>query len=324
MYKSFFKFAREPFEISPDPYFLYLTAQHNEALAGIYYGISARKGFMVLTGEVGAGKTLVVRCVLDLLDKRKVLYAYVFNSRLSSRQFLEYLAEDLGVSYRRSSKSDLLLQLSSHLMNRYRQGLTTALLVDEAQHLSTEVLEEIRLLSNLETPQGKLLQIVLVGQAELDTKLESHALRQLKQRVALRFHLQPLSELQTRGYVERRLKMAGENSNGIFSLPALQRVFRYSSGIPRVVNILCDNALTYAYALGQAHVTPSMIDEVASDLRLKLVDATPDANSAGVMDYCETKGDGAVRSGQVSLNYSLYEEPVSLADENMTSSRDKR
>ena len=267
MYNSFYKLARSPFEMSPDPYFLYPTPKHHEALAGLYYGIKARKGFMVLTGEVGTGKTLVVRCLLDLLDKRRVGYAYVFNTRLSSREFLLYLADDLGIDHQSHSKSDLLIQLNRHLISRYRQGLITLAVVDEAQNLAVEVLEEIRLLTNLETPHGKLLQIMLVGQPELDVKLESHELRQLKQRVALRFHLQPLTLEETHAYVRRRLKLAGTNAE-LFGPSALDNVFSYSRGIPRLINTLCDNTLVSAFSLGVAQVLPELVDEVAVDLQL--------------------------------------------------------
>lgn len=187
----------------------------------------------------------------------------------------------LGVSYRTPSKSDLLLQLNTHLMKRYQQGQGTVLVVDEAQHLSVSVLEEIRLLTNLETAEGKLLQIVLVGQPELDSKLESHELRQLKQRIALRFRLQALTELQTRGYIERRLRVAGDESAGIFSLPALYRIYLASRGIPRLINILADNALIAAYALGQRRVTSSILDEVAADLQLTATADSPAGTERG-------------------------------------------
>ncbi|HMD99004.1 MAG TPA: AAA family ATPase [Terriglobia bacterium] len=268
MYNSFYKLARSPFEMSPDPYFLYPTPKHHEALAGLYYGIKARKGFMVLTGEVGTGKTLVVRCLLDLLDKKRVGYAYVFNTLLSSREFLQYLVDDLGIDHPAPSKSNLLIQLNRHLISRYRQGLITLLVVDEAQHLTVEVLEEIRLLTNLETPHGKLLQIMLVGQPELDAKLESHELRQLKQRVALRFHLQPLTLEETRAYVQRRVNLAGGGAE-LFAPQALDGVFLYSRGIPRLINTLCDNALVSAFSLGVAQVLPDLVEEVARDLQLQ-------------------------------------------------------
>jgi len=277
MYNSFYKLARSPFEMSPDPYFLYPTPKHHEALAGLYYGIKARKGFMVLTGEVGTGKTLVVRCLLDLLDKKRVGYAYVFNTLLSSREFLQYLADDLGIDHPSPSKSNLLIQLNRHLISRYRQGLITLLVVDEAQHLTVEVLEEIRLLTNLETPQGKLLQIMLVGQPELDAKLESHELRQLKQRVALRFHLQPLTLEETRAYVQRRLKLAGGGAD-LFAPLALDDLFLYSRGIPRLINTLCDNTLISAFSLGVAQVPPGLVEEVALDLHLQRDGGNPGGN----------------------------------------------
>ncbi len=266
MYQTFFELERRPFEISPDPHFLYPTSQHREAVAGLYYGVKARKGFMVLSGEVGTGKTLVVRCFLELLDENRTTYAFVFNSRLSSRQFLQYVAEDLGIPYRSASKSDLLIQVSRHLIDRHRRGLTTVLVVDEAQHLSNSVLEEIRLLTNLEAADGKLLQIMLVGQPELDARLESWNLRQLKQRVTLRFRLQPLSESETQSYVWRRLELAGSKCCDIFPEPTLREIYAYSQGIPRLINTLCDNAMLSAYSLGQHCVAPELVSEAAADL----------------------------------------------------------
>src|SRR5437899_11362508 len=185
MYKGFYHLTRNPFEITPDPSFLFATRKHNEALASLYYGVRRRKGFVVLTGEVGTGKTLLVRCLLQLLKGSNVAFAYSFNSRLSPLEFLQYVTGDFGLPAAGKNKSELLLQLGSFLVGRYQQKLTTVLVADEAHHLSEEVLEEIRLLTNLETPQGKLLQILLVGQPELDEKLDSTELRQLKQRIAL-------------------------------------------------------------------------------------------------------------------------------------------
>src|SRR5712691_88798 len=190
MYKKFYGLKRNPFEMSPHPYFFFLTEQHNEALAAIYYGIARRKGFVVMTGEVGTGKTLLVRYLLELLNRQQVAFANVFNPLLSGIDFLRYIAGDLGLKLDNQSKSSLLLELNNFLIARHRKGLPTVLVVDEAQHLFPEVLEEIRLLTNLETSQQKLLQILLVGQPELDQKLDSHELRQLKQRIALRCHLE--------------------------------------------------------------------------------------------------------------------------------------
>src|SRR5579864_8497082 len=206
MYKKFFGLNRNPFEISPDPYFLFLTERHKDALASLYYGIGRRKGFLVLTGEVGTGKTLLVRCLLDLLKRQQVSFANVFNPLLSGTEFLRYVVADLGLRSPDPSKSSLLLTLNEHLIARYRKGLSTVLIVDEAQHLHPEVLEEIRLLTNLETAQQKLLQILLVGQPELEERLDSPDLRQLKQRIALRCRLEAFNEQLTSQYVAQRLR----------------------------------------------------------------------------------------------------------------------
>ena len=268
MYMTFFHLERRPFEISPDPSMFYATPQHQEALAGLYYGIRAAKGFMVLTGEVGTGKTLVVRCLQELLDKKRVAYAYVFNPRLSSQQFLSYVAGDLGLSPRPTSKSELLLGLGRLLIEHHRHGVTTLLVVEEAQHLSPVVLEEIRILTNLETPMGKLLQILLVGQPELAKKLDSPDLRQLKQRITHWFRLAVLSQEETSNYVQCRLKLAGDKSGEIFTPMALERVYQYSQGTPRLINILCDHAMISALALRQERIAPELIEEAASNLRV--------------------------------------------------------
>ncbi len=269
MYNDYFKLTRSPFEISPDPRFLFPTKVHNEALAGLYYGVKGRKGCMVLTGEVGTGKTLIVRCLIELLKSQgNVEYAYVFNTSLASDDFLGYVVWDLGLTVKPGSKADLLIQLNSFLIQRYRQGALTALVVDEAQNLSDGVLEEIRMLTNLEKPEGKLLQIILVGQPELDSRLESYSLRQIKQRITFRTHLEPLSEPLTEAYVVRRLRQAGDRTGTIFSAPALKRVYEYSRGIPRLINVICDNCLISAYALCQSRVTSAIVDEVARDMRL--------------------------------------------------------
>jgi general secretion pathway protein A len=272
MYKSFFNLNRNPFEITPDPSFLFPTRRHNEALAALYYGVRRHKGFVVMTGEVGTGKTLLVRCLLQLLNRKDVAYAYVFNSRLSPVEFLQYIAGDLGLNVAGKNKSELLLELSNYLITRYQQKLTTELVVDEAHHLEVDVLEEIRLLTNLETAERKLLQILLVGQPELDLKLDSVELRQLKQRIALRSQLEPLSLEETTGYIQRRLQLAGASaqSSTLFPPDTMARVFRHSSGIPRLINTVCENALITAFARQSQVVTPDIIDEVASDFRLSI------------------------------------------------------
>src|SRR5215472_8745090 len=266
MYKSFYNLKRNPFEITPDPAFLFPTRRHNEALAALYYGVRRHKGFVVLSGEVGTGKTLLVRCLLDLLSRSEVNYAYVYNTRLSSLEFLQYVAGDFRLPTAGKSKAELLLDLSSFLVKRYQQKQTTVLVVDEAHHLTTEVLEEIRLLTNLETSRQKLLQILLVGQPELDEKLDSYELRQLKQRIAHRSSLGALDEIETQGYIQRRLELSGANGSALLLFPpsTVQAVYQSSGGIPRLIN-------------------PEVIEEVASDLRLGINHAPQTKNNVNGM-----------------------------------------
>ena len=281
MYKAFFNLTRNPFEITPDPSFLFPTRRHNEALAALYYGVKRRKGFVVLTGEVGTGKTLLLRCLLQLLKQNNdVAYAYVFNGKLSPVEFLQYISGDLGLAAAGKNKSELLLQLAQYVISRSQKGLTTVLVVDEAHHLSIDILEEIRLLTNLETPEEKLLQILLVGQPELDDKLDSVELRQLKQRIALRSHLASLDLNETKGYIERRLQLAGSpNASGLFPPETIAAVSRHAKGIPRLINTICENALIAAYARQFPSVTPEIIDSVAKDFRLDVQTRRMEGNS---------------------------------------------
>ncbi len=269
MYKQFFGLTRNPFEISPDPYFYHPTPRHNEALANLHYGVGRRKGFIVITGEVGTGKTLLVRCLLSELRKNNIAFGYVFNPLLPVVEFFQYIRADFGLPYSGRTKTEMLLDLNRFLIQRHARGLITALVVDEAQALRQELLEEIRLLTNLETSQQKLLQIVLMGQPELEIVLDSPELRQLKQRVALRCQLQPLDESQTHAYVLSRLERAGATPEPpVFSEEALAKIFEYSRGIPRIINTLCENSLVNAFSCEQRSVTAEMITDVAADFRL--------------------------------------------------------
>jgi general secretion pathway protein A len=270
MYRKFYGLARNPFEISPDPYFFYPTPRHNEALANLNYGVQRRKGVVVVTGEVGTGKTLLVRCLLDSLNRNQIAFAYVFNPRLSVPDFLRYVLTDLRLPMNGRTKSEMLAHLNSYLIARFRRGTTAVLVVDEAQLLSWELLEEIRLLTNLETSQQKLLQIVLVGQPELDRRLDSPHLRQLKQRVGLRCSLEPLGLDEVRGYILRRLELGGANSHGgsIFTDAAISTIHKFSRGIPRLVNTLCENSLVSGYARQAKQITEDIVQEVAADFRL--------------------------------------------------------
>lgn len=272
MYKSFYKLTRNPFDLTPDPACFVATVRHNEALAALYYGIRRHKGVVVVTGEVGTGKTLMLRCLLQLFkESSEIAYAYLFNCRLSAHEFLHYAASDFGLRVEEGqSKSALLLELSRYVTSRGLQGLTTVLVVDEAHNLSIELLEEIRLLSNLETNDDKLLQIVLVGQPELDLKLDSFELRPLKQRIALRAHLTALDEQDTQRYIMERLAIAGADPRAepLFSPEAAKAVHRYSRGLPRLINTICENALITGYAQQVHHITPEIVLEIAKDFHL--------------------------------------------------------
>jgi len=271
MYNFFFGLNRNPFELSPDPYFLFPSEKSKEALASVYYAMCRRKGFTVMTGEVGTGKTLMVRCLLELLKRQQIPFASVFNPRLSVIDFLSYVVFDLGIKVTEPTKGSLLHALYTFLLNQHRKGLTTVLVIDEAHLITSEVLEEIRLLTNFETSQQKLLQILLVGQPELDKKLDSFELRQLKQRIAIRCCLGPFCEEETRRYIERRLKLAGANSHAstLFPKKSVEAVHRHSLGIPRLINSICDQALIAAYAREIRVVPVEIIDEVASYFRIQ-------------------------------------------------------
>jgi general secretion pathway protein A len=271
MYKSFYKLTRNPFELTPDPTCFVPTTRHNEALAALYYGVRRHKGVVVVTGEVGTGKTLLLRCLLQLFKETKeISYAYIFNCRLSPVEFLHYTASDFGLTAATRDKSELLLELSRYITSRGLKRATTVLIVDEAHNLSMELLEEIRLLSNLETNDDKLLQIVLVGQPELDTKLDSFELRPLKQRIALRAHLASLDAEETEKYIHERLAIAaGEGQQrDIFSAEAIRAVHHYSHGLPRLINTICENALINGYARQMSSITSQVIAGVAEDFHL--------------------------------------------------------
>jgi len=272
MYKGYFHLARNPFDLTPDPNCFVPTPKHNEALAALYYGVRRHKGIVVVTGEVGTGKTLLLRCLLRLLENSKdIEYAYVFNSRLSPAEFLQYVLSDFGLPASGRNKCDILLDLSKFLVGRGSKQMTTVLIVDEAHDLPADTLEELRLLSNLETTEDKLLQIVLVGQPELDKKLDSKELRQLKQRIALRAQLAALTDQQTKDYIEQRLRIAGADpaAQPLFTTEAIAAVYAYSRGFPRLINTICENALIGAYARQLKAVTRGIIEDVASEFRLE-------------------------------------------------------
>jgi general secretion pathway protein A len=265
VYKEFFGLRTNPFNVNPDPRFLVLTPHTEEALACLTHGVESRKGFVLLTGEVGTGKTTIVNKLLSWMRAQHMPHAFVFHTRLNVQQFFEYMMADFGLTVDHQSKSRTIIQFYHWLLDRYRAGETAVLVVDEAQNLSEAVLEEIRLLTNLETSTDKLLQIVLVGQPELEVTLRQPNMRQLRQRVTLKAKTYALSLEETRTYVAQRLRMAGWNGDPIFDPRALATIHRHSSGIPRVVNLICEHCLVNAFIDEKKIITSKMVDAVVRD-----------------------------------------------------------
>jgi general secretion pathway protein A len=272
MYKSFYGLKENPFNVNPDPRFLFLTHQIEEALTGLMYGIQTRKGFITLTGEVGTGKTTLVNRLLDWLHHRRARTAFLFNSRMNSNQLFDFILAEFGIQCDSRSKSQQLMKLNHWLLERYRSGETVVLIIDEAQNLTYPVLEEIRLLTNLETSTEKLLQIVLSGQPELEERLKLPQLRQLRQRIMLRCKTSALSKEQTHEYIVERLRIAGASGALIFSGPAVDAIHIYSLGIPRVINLLCEHSLVNAFVEQQRPIQPKIVEDVAREFQLDEVE----------------------------------------------------
>ena len=260
MYLDFYGLEEKPFNATPDPKFLYLSPGHREALAQLAYGVQENKGFIILTGDIGTGKTTLIHALLQRLDGNTAV-SFVFNSTLPFDGLLEYMLEDLGIGKVRESRAQRLFALNNFLIERRRAGQNTLLILDEAQNLDSATLEEVRLLSNFETPTEKLLQILLAGQPELKAKLELPGLRQLKQRIGLRCNLPRLTLEETRGYIRHRLRVAGARDLGLFTDRAANRIAEYAGGIPRVVNIICDHCLLMGYAEQKRRIERGITEE---------------------------------------------------------------
>lgn len=273
MYKSFFGLRAAPFNVNPDPRFLYMTQSVRETLASLSYGIYNRKGIVLLTGEVGTGKTTVINKLLEWLHRVHFSTAFVFNPRLSISDFFDVMMADFGIACESREKGQRLLRLNEWLLARHRAGQSAVLIVDEAQGLSVDLLEELRLLTNVETFTQKLLQVVLCGQPELDVKLKDPQLRQLRQRIMVRCNMRLLNLQETHAYVNERLRRAGANGTPIFNHEAIEAVARYSCGIPRVVNLLCEHALIGAFADQQRPIQAATVHTVAQEFELDQIPA---------------------------------------------------
>jgi general secretion pathway protein A len=266
MYEAYFALAQKPFSITSNPSFLFLSKRHAEALAHLTYGIRERVGFIEITGEVGTGKTTLCRALLNCLDE-KTKTAFIFNSNLSESQLMQTIVEDLGIKTAQRSKGALFSELNRFLIEQLALGNNVVLIIDEAQNLSTKLLEQVRMLSNLESENEKLLQIVLVGQPELREKLASPALRQLRQRIAVRYHIEALNQEEVDQYIRHRLQLAGANGDApVFDESAVAAIYRYSKGIPRLINMVCNKALLTGFVLEERGINQEIINRSIQEL----------------------------------------------------------
>lgn len=265
MYRKFYGLKEKPFNVTSDPNFLFLSRRHKEAFSHLIYGIEERKGFLEITGEIGTGKTTLCRALLNKLNN-KTKTAFIFNPNLSSLQLLKAIIEDLGLKIEKNNKMDLYRQLNKFLIGQLALGNNVVLIVDEAQNLKSNLLEQIRLLSNLETEKEKLFQIVLVGQPELREKLNNPSLRQLRQRIGVRYHILPLDRDEINTYIQHRLSVAGSVGDIKFTDDAVDAVFEYSSGVPRIINMACDKVLLLGYVLETRIIDGEIVKKSVGEL----------------------------------------------------------
>ena len=306
MYLTFYGLSEKPFNATPDPKFLYMTPGHREALAQLQYGVQEQKGFIVLTGQVGTGKTTLLHALRQRLNGQTTV-SFVFNSTLPFDGILEYMLEDYGIAKGEASRAQRLITLNNFLIERRRLGQNTVLMLDEAQNLDASTLEQIRLLSNFETPTDKLLQILLVGQPELKAKLQLPQLHQLKQRVGLRCQIPPLTPEETRQYIRNRLRVAGARDLGLFSDAAVDRITEYSGGIPRLINIVCDHCLLFGYADQKRRIDRHTVHQAIEYLE---EGTRPQRLAKGARGF---KARSSIRWGRVALAVALAGAVVGLA-----------
>lgn len=270
MYCEFFGFSEKPFTITPNPLFMFLSSIHREAFARLLYGVDSHAGFISLTGEVGTGKTTMLRTLLTQLDPEKYRSALIFNPCMSGEQLLENICKEFGISSAGKDRFSYLEALNHFLLEQNLAGRTVVLVIDEAQNLAPNVLEQVRMISNLETERDKLIQIILAGQPELDVVLNRHDLRQLKQRITVRCSLSPMKLNDTNDYINYRLKVSGSRIPGLFSRKSVRHIYRFSGGIPRLINVACEQALVMAWTQDSLSVTPEMTSRVLSELKPKV------------------------------------------------------
>jgi len=277
MYTQFYNLSEKPFNLTPDPKFLYLTPSHREALASMIYGINERRGFISITGEVGTGKTTLIYTLLKNLNE-KVKPVFIYHTTTTFEQLLRTILLELDVPIGDEDKTSLLHKLNEYLIQRISQEETLAIIIDEAQNLPNETMEEFRMLSNMETCKAKLLQMLLVGQPELEIKLESENLRQLKQRIGIRRQIIPLNKKECEEYIEHRLSLVSSSNSKIFTSDAISLIYRFARGVPRTINILCDNAFLIGYSLSRKKINAKIIKEVIKDMTVHIEEGLPSPN----------------------------------------------
>lgn len=280
MYSDFYGLVEMPFGLTPDPKFLFMTASHQEALAQMLCGITMRRGLVAITGEVGTGKTTLVQALLRRLDA-KTKVAYIYHAILGGKGLFQSICREFGIPFFKSeTKTELIFDLHDHLISVFQSGGNAVLIIDEAQNLKPYLLEEIRLISNIETVNTKLIQLLLIGQPEFGQTLDREDMRQLKQRIALRYHLARLNRAETEGYIRHRLRVAGySRTEPLFSSSAVDVIFDYTKGLPRAINILCDNALIMGYSVEAQIITPEIVKKVAfEDVYQEMEAAKPSAS----------------------------------------------
>ncbi len=277
MYNNYYGFREKPFSLTPDPHFLYLSSVHKRALAYLTYGLYDKKGFIVITGEIGAGKTTIIQALLKRLNA-DTMVARVINTKVSSIQLLKMIMRDFGIETEGEGKEDLLYKLNRFLLKEYALGHNVVIIIDEAQNLEPTTLEEIRLLSNLETEKDKLLQIILVGQPELREILSMQGLRQLRQRITVGYHISSLTSKEVTGYIRHRLAVAGIENNEIFTSLAIKEVYKASRGIPRLINIICDAALVTGYVKERKKISDKLVKGVIKELKSDIIRLYPESS----------------------------------------------
>ena len=331
MYNGHFKFREAPFGVTPDPRFYYTNAVYQEASATLRYGIEARKGFIVVTGEAGTGKTTLLRKAMHAFSSN-IKTAYLSNSLVGCTDLLHLMLTDLGLAGSTEDRPAMIERFTRYLIEQFEKGNIVALLIDEAQNLTIEMLEELRCLGNLETDKDKLLQIVLVGQPELEQKLDQPELRQLKQRVVLRCRLKPVARDEVKSYMDSRLQIIGHRSENLFDPDAVEKIAFYSTGIPRLINIICDNALLTAYALSARKISAAMIDEVAEDLHLGQSRMEQEVRAEALVNPFEEKGafesapaqEDDLTTKEEPLFNDSNDRPLSMQKESIASERATR